>query len=177
MTKPASESPSESLVVPERGNESAAQGNKNPVQSDSAQSSPISEEQLREIEAANEEHRVDWRYPNQKDRIRALCRSLRAAWAERDRLRDLVYVPKIAPDDADLTYADEVARLLREKIALLEQLRTQRESITHLQENEKSLKAQLAQVEQGRELCRQVQKRGEHSSTTCPCIVAMERNS
>ena len=23
--------------------------------------------------------------------------------------------------------------------------------------------------------CRQVQKRGEHSSVTCPCIVAMER--
>lgn len=44
----------------------------------------LTEEQLKEIEAANEEHRIDWRYPNQKDRIRALCRSLRAAWKERD---------------------------------------------------------------------------------------------
>lgn len=37
----------------------------------------LTDEQIAEIEAVNETYRVDWRYPNQRERIDALCRTVK----------------------------------------------------------------------------------------------------
>lgn len=75
-----------------------------------------SEEQIAEIEAVNKAYRIDWRYPNHQEHIRALCQIVRA-------LRDLVYVPKILPDDDEVTYQEQAERLLREKVDLQSRLK------------------------------------------------------
>lgn len=153
----------------------------------------LTEERLKEIEAANEEHRIDWRYPNQKDRIRALCRSLRAAWAEHDTA--LARVVKF--NDLSQSHAEQLASARQENAALRTQNQTQAESITYFQENEKKLKAhwadtsedlasallkqdelkaQLAQVEQERnEQIRTVEAIGICKNLTCGHCMAIIR--
>lgn len=43
-----------------------------------------------------------------------------------------------------------------------------------LDEHINNIATQLAQVTQEQQQCLEVQKRGVHSSTTCPCVIAME---
>ncbi|HEU4509052.1 MAG TPA: hypothetical protein VFR78_12475 [Pyrinomonadaceae bacterium] len=75
----------------------------------------------------------------------ALCRSLRAAWAELERMP----LAQSALRQLDeLRAANE--RALSENTALRTQNQTQAESITYFQENEKSLRARLAQCEGSR---------------------------
>lgn len=81
-----------------------------------------------------------------REDIPALCRSLRAAWAKNADLHIA-----IAKTWEALGIAEYTGKYISEHVAALRaQNQTQAESIIEFQENEKSLKAQLAQVEQGR---------------------------
>lgn len=86
-----------------------------------------------------------------REDIPALCATVK-------HLRTLVYLPKILPDDEEVTFQEHGARLLREKLDLqsqLEQLRAgHRESEKQLrkwQDKVVSLMDRLAQVEQERD--------------------------
>lgn len=114
----------------------------------------LTPDQLKEIEArpaalTSKFKEIVLLTPDERD---VLCRSLRAAWAS-------VHYMQAAYDETR-------GRLTTENTALREQLATQAESITYFQENEKSLKAQLAQAQKRLDdaLVRAVEDQDEHSA-------------
>lgn len=133
---------------------------------------PLTEDTVQAIEAMVSRHHPDLRYPNFRRQLAAVIqdwRALRARiealttdWCECGHSRDK---HQFFSDHDECYECDQASP----------DLCSEWRPAPRANENA-VLREQLATAEKEQEPCRQVQKRGVHSSVTCACVIAMEKS-